>query len=139
MQKIQSLDIGCGGAYRGSINCDLKNPCDVMCDAHYLPFRNRVFMKSILNHILEHCRNPVKVLNEALRVSRFTCVVVPASFHPYSHLDKSHLWFFSGSWFKKYAEAKGLKISGTLRFDSERSFFYLPVELCVYLRKALEK
>lgn len=127
------LDIGCGLKHRGDINIDLKTPCDLICDIHYLPFRTNVFMKSYLNHVIEHVKYPVKALDEALRVSRFIEVTVPHAFHPYSHLDISHISFFTGSWFKKYAKSRNLKINGEIRFDRERTFYYFGVELCVNL------
>ena len=146
---MTSLDIGCGFAHRGSVNVDIKKPCDILCDVHYLPFRSRnsphpknidmnpnpPFMKAFLSHVVEHVKNPVKVLDEALRVARFVEVRTPINWHPYGHFDKTHLWFFPTSWFREYAKSRNLGIRGKLRFDRDRTFFWLAVEICVYLVK----
>lgn len=73
------LDVGCGASPKGDVNVDLhfKYPCqngkirmDICADAHYLPFRNRVFSKVIAFEVLEHLKNPYGALLEFKRVAK---------------------------------------------------------------------
>ena len=55
---------------------------DVVCDAHYLPFRNGAFDIVFSSHTLEHCSSPLLVLSEFRRVADRLVLRVPnASFH----------------------------------------------------------
>ncbi|MBI2596025.1 class I SAM-dependent methyltransferase [Candidatus Daviesbacteria bacterium] len=80
------LDIGCG---TGMISRTLKDKkgckialCDVaynlMCDTYpviiydgkKLPFKDGEFSKALVIAVLHHCKNPMKILDEAARVSK---------------------------------------------------------------------
>ena len=130
---MKTIDVGCGLAWEGDVNVDVKKPCEVLADCFFLPFKKGSFKKAILHHVIEHLENPEKALDEILRVADFVEVVVPAGWHPYSHIDKSHKHFFNSEWFKQYAEERGLRVRGIQRFDGKRSFYYFGVELCVWL------
>lgn len=79
-----TLDIGCGSKPKGDVNIDLliekdewkrdvdprRIPNFIKADAHYLPFKNKAFKTTIMNHILEHLCDPVQVISEITRVTR---------------------------------------------------------------------
>jgi len=74
------LDIGCGNnrkfksnKIRGNVNIDVEKPLGkidnfILCDGHYLPFKGESFTKIFMYDLIEHLKNPWKVLNEAKRV-----------------------------------------------------------------------
>jgi len=71
-RKLGRLDVGCGGKPTGDVNIDLhiqKVSNFIAADAHYLPFRDRVFRLIYCHYVLEHCLYPLKVLEEFKRVS----------------------------------------------------------------------
>ena len=86
---IPSLDVGCGSAPRGDVNCDrffkygsreipfnpkqIKN--FVFCDASCLPFRKNSFKTVYASHILEHLDEPLKALREWRRVSKCKVII----------------------------------------------------------------
>jgi len=129
------LNVGCGFRLIGDVNVDIKLPCDLKADAHFLPFRENSFKMVLLHHVLEHLKEPIKALDEIMRVGKIVEIRTPISWHPYGHFDKTHLWFFPSDWFRKYARSRKLGISGKLRFDPDRTFLFLAVELRVYLHK----
>lgn len=82
----QILDVGCGFARgvhhkRGEIGVDLnRGMCDIVADAHYLPFRPKTFDKVLLYAILEHLDNPIKCLKDCITVSKIDAhfeIVIP--------------------------------------------------------------
>ena len=88
-----SLDVGCGflrkHTKRGVVGIDLRRGlCDVVADAEYLPFREKVFNRVYLLSILEHLDHPIKCLKEQLKVAkdgaRFQ-IIIPAD-ASYVHL-----------------------------------------------------
>lgn len=73
------LDIGCGGGAkfkpspRGDVNCDVsvpdtKVPNFIRCDAHFLPFKQKIFERVFLYSVLEHLESPFKALKEIYAV-----------------------------------------------------------------------
>lgn len=83
------LDVGCGNMPRGDVNVDLYINEDfhrdargrilterisififIRADALYLPFRDKVFEKSLSSHTIEHTDNPILFLQELLRVGK---------------------------------------------------------------------
>ena len=72
----------------------------VVADAHELPFRDGVFRKAHMYHVLEHLEEPVKALREILRVLEpggELVLEVPGPFSKVFELDPSHKWRFSPS------------------------------------------
>ena len=69
---MKTLDVGCGDIPKGDVNLDIhyfgKWKNFVFGDAHYLPFKNKVFDKVYCSHTLEHLENPFKFFEEARRV-----------------------------------------------------------------------
>jgi len=65
------LDIGCGqGKVEGSIGLDRSQytDCDIVADAHHLPFVENIFGRIHLHLLLEHVESPFYVLKEVNRV-----------------------------------------------------------------------
>ena len=69
---ILTLEIGCGSSksLKASIAIDINrnSDCDVLADAHHLPFQNKSFMKVVFYEVLEHLDNPSLTLSEINRV-----------------------------------------------------------------------
>jgi len=65
------LNLGSGGDVRpGYVNADIRRETgpDVVCDMHSLPFRDDVFNEVLLIDVIEHSKEPVRVLRELHRV-----------------------------------------------------------------------
>jgi len=122
---FKRLDVGCGNRPTGDVNIDLffgqetlhldslkprkikrakKNP--IKCDAHFLPLRNRSFDTVYSSHLLEHVKNPSKVLIEMLRVTKHKVIfVVPHRFFRYQKRAlkrKTHKNIFTSTSIKKW-------------------------------------
>jgi ubiquinone/menaquinone biosynthesis C-methylase UbiE len=65
-----TLDVGCGKCKRGDIGVDYSrnSAADIIADACYLPFRDKVFDKITSTVVLEHVPNPLNFLKEQHRV-----------------------------------------------------------------------
>lgn len=85
-----ALNLGCGSErghkflnLKGMVNVDVaitelnKKILDVRCDAHFLPFRDKVFSVVLMEHVLEHVDYPLNVLREMHRVSNKAIIRVP--------------------------------------------------------------
>lgn len=74
------LDLGSGGSekyrrhkVRGDVNVDIlkptyKIPNFVLCDAHFLPFKDGLFDEVMMFDIVEHLNSPSEAIKEAYRV-----------------------------------------------------------------------
>jgi ubiquinone/menaquinone biosynthesis C-methylase UbiE len=64
------LDVGCGKRKRGDVGIDYAkdSEADIIADAQHLPFRNKVFQKTVSYCVLEHSPNPLNFLKEQHRV-----------------------------------------------------------------------
>lgn len=71
------LDIGCGAKKEGTINVDINSAVkpDVVCDGHFLPFRNVIFDKCILKHVIEHAERPDQLMDECHRILKLNGLV----------------------------------------------------------------
>lgn len=67
------IDLGCGNSPKGDINCDLKHYESkvenfVLCDIHYLPFRDKTFEEACCTEVFEHIYSHNLVLKETKRI-----------------------------------------------------------------------
>lgn len=66
------LEIGCGRKRSPdatiSIDVDRKSLCDIVADAHNLPFKDGFFTKTVMYEVLEHLSNATLALQEVNRV-----------------------------------------------------------------------
>jgi glycosyltransferase involved in cell wall biosynthesis len=86
-KKAKIVDIGCnkGHMFDGwdrtnitSVDIDLYDlPNFVRANAEELPFEDNSFDYACLLEIVEHTKNPIKVLSEARRVAKKTIITVP--------------------------------------------------------------
>lgn len=85
--KMKKLNLGSGENYReGWVNVDLGNKNDlnenIRVDViHNLnkfpyPFKDNEFDEVLLNQVLEHLDNPVKVMKETVRISKNDAVII---------------------------------------------------------------
>ena len=104
------LDVGCGKKKFGDINVEQSiaksvHP-DIICDIHYLPFRDKIFDYVYCYHVLEHKGiNPDKAIIELLRVAKgWVEIQVPHWLGPYAKRDKTHVNFqvMRRKWWYKY-------------------------------------
>jgi SAM-dependent methyltransferase len=112
------LDIGCGFSTtgnlegdalryhakpRGDVNIDIgipeiRIPNFLMCDAENLCFRDEIFDKTLISHVLEHLKNPggsLKEIRRVLRTDGVLCASVPNRYGEWSEADPSHLWHWN--------------------------------------------
>ena len=71
----QSLNIGCGSDSWGDVRVDIafdfltmKCKPTILAHACHLPFKEKCFEEIKASHVLEHLENPIKALDEMLRV-----------------------------------------------------------------------
>jgi SAM-dependent methyltransferase len=64
----------------------------VVADAEELPFRDGAFDFVVCSHLLEHVRNPTKLLNELQRVARRGYIETPSSVHERLYGNPFHKW-----------------------------------------------
>lgn len=66
------LNIGCGKEVYGDIRADICRSIatHVICDAHFLPFKDDTFDEVYSKNLFEHLRNPLNALREQKRVLR---------------------------------------------------------------------
>jgi SAM-dependent methyltransferase len=82
--KANILDLGSGTRSRAEhiINLEIEAipNVDVVADGHYLPFKNAVFDAVIIEAVLEHVKDPKRIISEVRRILRpfgYICVAVP--------------------------------------------------------------
>ena len=135
------LDVGSNCAYSADVNVDIDRslPVDVVADLQHLPFKDGAFDVVTCFHTIEHVPDPQLALDELVRVSRKVVhVKVPWRFSWTAKCDPTHLNVFRSSWFKQYAELKGLTLACKTQLDSEHSphigfCFPFAFEISVYL------
>jgi len=139
------LDVGCGGNAqwpdsipRGDVNCDILRPVRripnfVLCDALHLPFRNGSFQEVYSNHVIEHVKNPYKMLKELVRVSALQVhIYCPHRFHPYRKV-RNHKCHFTKTWFAQALDKLGIYHS--VRYSN---FRYFPHPFTPFVRLPIE-
>lgn len=119
------LDVGCGTNPKGNVNIDLyvtdfghrldnsvidyrKTPNFVLCDLNniHFPFIDNYFDEVYSNQVIEHINNPIKFMNEILRVCKKDGLIILRLPHfigeIFSCRNKYHKWRFSRKWFAKH-------------------------------------
>ena len=117
------LDVGSGSHPhpRAEVTCDLYFNAEfeggairarehknfVICDAHYLPFKDNSFEESNCTHVLEHLEDPQLGFSELQRVSRTGYIETPSliyenilfgyPFHYWYFMKKKGIVYFSRS------------------------------------------
>lgn len=73
--KKKTLDIGCGNSpyskyfpKRVGVDIEKSKNADILGDAHALPFKDKTFNFVLATELLEHTKDPQKVINEIWRV-----------------------------------------------------------------------
>ena len=95
------LDVGCGEnpfPY-ADVVCDLRRSekyekTFVISDAHFLPFRSKIFDFVVCHHVLEHVKNPQLAFRELKRVAKHGYIQTPSSFaeNVLYAAPKQHQW-----------------------------------------------
>lgn len=64
------LNVGCGNIFEGDVRIDLikTKAVNLLADAHFLPFKDKVFTHIICTEVLEHLKSPFNALKEIYRV-----------------------------------------------------------------------
>lgn len=66
------LEIGCGKYRQKNVNVAIDilrdSLCDIVADAHNLPFKDGLFREVLMFEVLEHVKSPTSVLAEISRV-----------------------------------------------------------------------
>jgi ubiquinone/menaquinone biosynthesis C-methylase UbiE len=77
---------------KGDIGIDLyRGVCDIIADAQNLPFRDNVFEKVSIFSVLEHLNNPMKCLQDTIRVAKDGAdfeIVFPVESRVYRGIEK---------------------------------------------------
>jgi len=103
------LDIGCGSIPVGDVNLDLfvglgphhKHAIKpkliynfVLSDAHFLPFRSKIFTTVHCSHVLEHLFNPCQALYEMNRVATESVFIIVPN-NPLTKEHNKHIYSWS--------------------------------------------
>ena len=72
------MNVGCGGDIWGEVRVDIVKTVKptVVADAHNLPFVDCSFDVTKASHVLEHLDNPLKALDEIMRVTRKVVLLI---------------------------------------------------------------
>lgn len=131
---LKILDVGCGDIPRGDVNVDVykrKNPQikqyeDVNIDFKNisnfilasglcLPFKDACFERVVCHDVIEHTRNPKKMLDELIRVAkREVEIKTPHRFGKWAKLPY-HKSYFNLKWFHRNVK---------LPMETETSFWF---------------
>jgi len=107
------LDIGAGNKRdEGYLATDIAGHPDVICDARHLPFRDGIFGKVRMLHVLEHIPREflVQTVNECYRVTELQGeleIEVPIFPSDDAMADPTHVSFFVPRTFDYFVDGSG--------------------------------
>ncbi|MEM2293979.1 MAG: class I SAM-dependent methyltransferase [Nitrososphaerota archaeon] len=123
------LDIGCGSNplfFKGEVvHADLSGEhLEVKCDAHHLPFRDNSFKIVYASHLIEHCLDPRKVLEECKRVSS-KCVIIKVINAKVDYACETHFYSWNELTLENFLKAffKEVNIYHSLRVTPHKDIF----------------
>lgn len=90
----------------------------MLCDSHYLPFRDEAFDEVVSRGVIEHVAEPFKHLLELVRVSKWRIYLrcpwrISDGLH---HPNPYNRWYFNKRWFGE-AIGKLKDCYGTVAYD----------------------
>jgi ubiquinone/menaquinone biosynthesis C-methylase UbiE len=137
---MKILDVGCGNRASGTVNVDLycgetmhrrHEPIDmkhipnfVLADACHLPFKDNSFDLVRSDGLIEHLTNPILLLEEMIRVSKFQIIVKCPHRRGEQRVSRRspvHLHHFNLTWF--WNVSKILPILKPRIYVSEWNYF----------------
>lgn len=121
MRQKEVLDVGCGNKPLGDINVDLQKHPNVhglifiRADARNLPFRDKIFARSLSHHCIEHVDDPHQMIQEMKRVTRGKIEIrTPLLFsYDYRFMFKGriHKHWFLPYWFRKAGFVTNIRVN----------------------------
>jgi ubiquinone/menaquinone biosynthesis C-methylase UbiE len=147
------LDVGCGAAPKGDVNCDLfiTDVCDhragasfslqiksipnfVLCSAEYLPFKNDCFDEVFSAQVIEHLKNPFAFMRELKRICKSHGLITIETVHRYGEAIRGMISKRNREWHKVHhiskfntkwfnAAASALKLSERSSYVLSYSYF----------------
>ena len=140
------LNLGCGVSPQRDImlrapdvlNADIEKSsyCDLVCDAHYLPFKDKVFRSTLLIHVLEHVNFPLKVLSEIKRVTDKNILIKVPNLHNIGiawNEDREHIYTWGKRSFINILERafpnSEVDLSSSWRFNPNTRAFQKTISL----------
>lgn len=153
LHHFERLNVGCGNKADGDVNVDLHVESTkhrssgkpilfraiknfIVCDAQYLPFKDKSFRVAESSHVIEHLVNPNNLLTEMVRVAS-SLVVIRCPHKVGEKLSRrksrGHIQFFSKSWFWRFAKLNDL----TVEVETSK-WLHIPHEYMPLFRVPLE-
>jgi len=110
--KLEVLDVGYGNRPYGDVNVDprklrLKN--FIRAVGQQLPFQESAFKFVHCSHVLEHCLEPTKVVDECKRVVSGSIIFKVPNNPIWDLNDWSHLYSWNRHTFKHFLMKQGFK------------------------------
>lgn len=106
------IHLGCGDVIKeGYVNVDLySSTADLKWDLNVFPypFADNSADEILIIHTLEHCKEPMKVVDEMIRICKPGGKIIVEVPH-YNHanaVEAAHTTFFNDSWFNYWYEPK---------------------------------
>jgi len=128
-KKDYRLNLGCGDKpYKGYINIDkIKLPCvDLVCDLEYpLPFKDNTISEVRCEHVLEHIKNFMSLMEELHRVCEPGAnISITAPYFRYegSYRDPTHVRFFTEHSFDYFQDGVRFSFYSPARFNVRNVF-----------------
>lgn len=131
------IDLGCGRSKKDGfigVDCLGFDNVDIVHDLNKFPypFSDNEVDEVYMDNVLEHLKNPIKVIDEIYRISKNKAIItisVPYFRSFYSVIDPTHKSFFGVFWFyyfypkhpffDKYSYSKSMFNIKKIEFDRE--------------------